>query len=63
MKREEIESLIYAIDYTLLIKGSGSEHPDHKTLEVANTESLQEARQKLVSEYGEEISLRPHYLR
>ncbi|MEH6454849.1 MAG: hypothetical protein V7749_00875 [Cocleimonas sp.] len=63
MKREEIESLIYAIDYTLLIKGCGSEHPDHKNLEVAKTKHLQEARQKLVSEYGEEITLRPHNLR
>lgn len=56
---KEAESLIYAIDYTLLVKGCGSEHHDYKTLECAKTECLQEARQKLIAQLGEEISLRP----
>lgn len=41
MKKEEIESVIYAIDYTLLVKRCGVDHPDSQTLDVAETIHLQ----------------------
>lgn len=63
LNKKEVESLIYAIDYTLLVKGCGDDHPDQNTLKVADTVNLQTARQKLITQFGEEITLRPPNLR
>lgn len=59
MSKDELKHAVYAIDYALLSKSIGEKHDDFKTLEKISTESLQEARTKLVEALGKDIGLHP----
>jgi len=61
MTKSELKNVIFAIDYTLFHQCRIKDHEDKATLTKIEINELQNARSKLVEQYGEHISLSPPY--